>query len=94
MHVMVKNYVLALFYMSIIKSLKNRILVSTVMSTFHTKKLPRYVRFFNEFPMTASGKAQKFKLQEFMCNELGLERNRIKVKTDFPFAGLQAKGKS
>ena len=31
-----------------------------------------YVRFFTEFPMTASGKAQKFKLQEFMRQELNL----------------------
>ena len=35
-------------------------------------KVPKYVRFFNEFPMTASGKAQKFKLQEFMREELNL----------------------
>ena len=35
-------------------------------------KVPRYVRFFTEFPMTASGKAQKFKLQEFMRKELNL----------------------
>ncbi|WP_173910564.1 AMP-binding protein [Acinetobacter sp. Marseille-Q1618] len=36
-------------------------------------KVPKYVRFFKEFPMTASGKAQKFKLQEFMRNELNLQ---------------------
>ena len=35
-------------------------------------KVPRYVRFFKEFPMTASGKAQKFKLQELMREELNL----------------------
>ena len=35
-------------------------------------KVPRYVRFFREFPMTASGKAQKFKLQELMRQELNL----------------------
>ncbi|MGA6137131.1 AMP-binding protein [Acinetobacter dispersus] len=35
-------------------------------------KVPRYVKFFNEFPMTASGKAQKFKLQEIMRVELNL----------------------
>ena len=35
-------------------------------------KVPKYVRFFDEFPMTASGKAQKFKLREFMCDELNL----------------------
>jgi fatty-acyl-CoA synthase len=27
-------------------------------------KVPRYVRFVSEFPMTASGKIQKFKLRE------------------------------
>jgi fatty-acyl-CoA synthase len=27
-------------------------------------KVPRYVRFVSEFPMTASGKVQKFKLRE------------------------------
>ena len=36
-------------------------------------KVPRYVRFFHEFPMTASGKAQKFKLREFMREELNLK---------------------
>ncbi|NHB58966.1 AMP-binding protein [Acinetobacter sp. 194] len=35
-------------------------------------KVPRYVRFFTEFPMTASGKAQKFKLQEIMRKELNI----------------------
>jgi len=27
-------------------------------------KVPRYVRFVSEFPMTASGKIQKYKLRE------------------------------
>ena len=36
-------------------------------------KVPRYVRFFTEFPMTTSGKAQKFKLRELMRKELNLE---------------------
>lgn len=35
-------------------------------------KVPRYVKFLKEFPMTASGKAQKFKLQEIMRAELNL----------------------
>ena len=35
-------------------------------------KVPRYVRFITEFPMTASGKAQKFKLQEIMRKELNM----------------------
>ncbi|OOR91898.1 fatty acid--CoA ligase [Moraxella caviae] len=35
-------------------------------------KIPRYVRFVTEFPMTASGKIQKFKLREQMCEVLGI----------------------
>ncbi|MDO5651239.1 MAG: AMP-binding protein [Moraxella sp.] len=35
-------------------------------------KVPRYVQFVTEFPMTASGKIQKFKLREAMCQELGI----------------------
>lgn len=34
-------------------------------------KVPRYWRFVGEFPMTASGKIQKFKLREFHEQELG-----------------------
>ncbi|WP_179999754.1 AMP-binding protein [Acinetobacter sp. YH12239] len=35
-------------------------------------KVPRYVHFLKEFPMTASGKAQKFKLQEYMREQLNI----------------------
>ncbi|HYY22887.1 MAG TPA: AMP-binding protein, partial [Thermoleophilaceae bacterium] len=35
-------------------------------------KVPRYVRFCDEFPMTVTGKIQKFKLREMAMNELGL----------------------
>jgi len=35
-------------------------------------KVPRYVRFTDEFPMTASGKVQKFRLRERAMRELGL----------------------
>jgi fatty-acyl-CoA synthase len=35
-------------------------------------KIPRYVRFVNDFPMTASGKVQKFKLREIHERELDL----------------------
>ncbi|MFA9486875.1 AMP-binding protein [Moraxella haemolytica] len=38
-------------------------------------KVPRYVSFVNEFPMTASGKPQKFKLQELMRVEFNLTGN-------------------
>lgn len=34
------------------------------------QKIPRYIRFAEEFPMTASGKIQKFKIREMMIEEL------------------------
>ena len=33
-------------------------------------KVPRYVRLVNEFPMTVTGKIQKFKMREQMISEL------------------------
>ncbi|MGI5849896.1 MAG: AMP-binding protein [Christensenellales bacterium] len=36
-------------------------------------KAPRYVRFIDAFPMTASGKIQKYKLREWAVAELNLE---------------------
>ena len=35
-------------------------------------KIPRYVRFVDEFPMTVTGKVQKFKMRETMISELSL----------------------
>ncbi|MZP30922.1 AMP-binding protein [Heliobacterium undosum] len=43
-------------------------------------KIPKYVRFVDHFPMTASGKIQKFKLQEIFVKELGLE-DAAKIET-------------
>jgi fatty-acyl-CoA synthase len=36
-------------------------------------KIPRYVRFVDEFPMTVSGKVQKYKMREVSTAELGLD---------------------
>ncbi len=36
-------------------------------------KVPRYMRFVDEFPMTVTGKVQKFKMREVAIDELGLE---------------------
>jgi fatty-acyl-CoA synthase len=36
-------------------------------------KIPRYWRFVDEFPMTVTGKVQKFKMREASIAELGLE---------------------
>jgi fatty-acyl-CoA synthase len=35
-------------------------------------KIPRHIRFVAEFPMTATGKPQKFRMREAMAAELGL----------------------
>jgi fatty-acyl-CoA synthase len=37
-------------------------------------KVPRYVKFTTEFPMTVTGKVQKFKMREVAIAELGLEQ--------------------
>jgi len=37
-------------------------------------KIPRYVRFVDAFPMTVTGKIQKFRMREVSVEELGLER--------------------
>ena len=36
-------------------------------------KIPRYVRFTTEFPMTVTGKVQKFRMRDVSIAELGLE---------------------
>jgi fatty-acyl-CoA synthase len=36
-------------------------------------KVPRYIRFADEFPMTVTGKIQKFKMREVSTAELGLQ---------------------
>jgi fatty-acyl-CoA synthase len=36
-------------------------------------KVPRYVKFVDEFPMTVTGKIQKFLMREKMMEELGLQ---------------------
>jgi fatty-acyl-CoA synthase len=36
-------------------------------------KIPRYWRFVDEFPMTVTGKVQKFKMREASVAELGLQ---------------------
>ncbi|CAI8047005.1 Medium-chain acyl-CoA ligase ACSF2, mitochondrial [Geodia barretti] len=36
-------------------------------------KIPRYVKVTTEFPMTVTGKIQKFRMREMAIEELGLE---------------------
>ena len=39
-------------------------------------KVPRYVRFVDSYPMTVTGKIQKFKIREAMKSELGLHEDK------------------
>jgi fatty-acyl-CoA synthase len=39
-------------------------------------KIPRYIRFVSEFPMTITGKIQKFVMREHMVKELGLSEQK------------------
>jgi fatty-acyl-CoA synthase len=43
-------------------------------------KAPRYVRFVDDFPMTASGKIQKYKMREWAVDELKL-RDAANIET-------------
>jgi len=39
-------------------------------------KVPRYVRVVEQFPLTATGKPQKFEMRNAMIRELGLSIER------------------
>jgi len=39
-------------------------------------KIPKYIRFVTEFPLTASGKVKKFELRAQLIRELGLKEMR------------------
>ena len=39
-------------------------------------KIPRYIRFVDAFPMTVTGKVQKFIMREEMIKELGLSEQK------------------
>ncbi len=43
-------------------------------------KVPKYIKFVDEFPMTVSGKIQKYKMRDISIKELGLE-DVAKMKT-------------
>ena len=39
-------------------------------------KIPRYIKFVDAFPMTVTGKVQKFIMREQMTEELGLAEQK------------------
>ena len=44
------------------------------------QKIPKYVKFVEEFPMTVTGKIRKFRMREMAVKELGLEEEMKKKK--------------
>src|SRR4029077_3954363 len=42
-------------------------------------KIPRYIKFVDAFPMTVTGKVQKFIMREQMIEELGLAEQKMIV---------------
>jgi fatty-acyl-CoA synthase len=45
-------------------------------------KVPRYIRFVEEMPMTVTGKAQKFVMRERMTEELQLNETKDHLGID------------
>ena len=56
-------------------------LIAWCAATLAKFKVPRYVRFVSEFPMTASGKIQKFKLREVHETEIATASTKYKVRS-------------
>ena len=48
---------------------------SYVMENMARHKVPKYVEFITELPMTASGKIQKFKLRDMAIEKLKLQED-------------------
>ncbi len=57
-------------------SVSEEILVQECQSRIATFKIPRYWKFVDAFPMTVTGKIQKFRMREIAIEELGLLSGR------------------
>lgn len=55
------------------KMLNEKALRKYLYGKIATFKIPRYVVSMNEFPMTPSGKIQKYKLREMLTEQLVLQ---------------------
>jgi fatty-acyl-CoA synthase len=44
-------------------------------------KIPKYIKFVSEFPMTVTGKVKKYVMREMMMKELGLEKDGFKIQS-------------
>jgi fatty-acyl-CoA synthase len=48
-------------------------LIAACRGRIATYKIPRYWKFVESFPMTVTGKTQKYRMREIAIAELGLE---------------------
>jgi fatty-acyl-CoA synthase len=48
-------------------------LVTTCRGRIATYKIPRYWKFVDSFPMTVTGKTQKYRMRQIAIQELGLK---------------------
>jgi fatty-acyl-CoA synthase len=56
-------------------------LIAWCADTLARFKVPKYVRFVSEFPMTASGKIQKYKLREEHQRQLSADGSRLSAES-------------
>jgi fatty-acyl-CoA synthase len=49
-------------------------LIAACRGRIASYKIPRYWKFIDTFPMTVTGKTQKYRMREIAIEELGLER--------------------
>jgi fatty-acyl-CoA synthase len=56
------------------RPISDEALVAFCRGKIATFKIPRYLKFVDGFPMTVTGKIQKFKMREAAVEELGLEK--------------------
>lgn len=61
-------------------SVDGEALVAFCTGKIATFKIPRYWKLVEEFPMTVTGKVQKFRMRELSIEELGLQL-AARVKT-------------
>ena len=54
-------------------------------------KTPRYVKFVDSFPMTVTGKIQKYKIRQQAIEELGLSRQRRSKRRRWAVSGCTSR---
>ena len=56
------------------KEMEERTMHDYIASHMARHKVPRYIKFVDDFPMNAAGKVLKYRMREMAVEELGLKR--------------------